>query len=136
MKIARKLTLFTIGGGAYVGLELLYRGRSHISMFGAGGLCFLLIGQLRRFRMPRTVRVGAGAGIITVVELLTGLLVNRDYQVWDYRHQPGNILGQICPMFMALWVPVTVAALGLYQAADTGLDRLSSAIQMKNKTIS
>ena len=135
MKIARKLALFGIGGSAYVGLELLYRGRSHISMFGAGGVCFLLIGQLRKFRMPQTVRVGAGAGIITAVELATGLLVNRDFQVWDYRHQPGNFMGQICPMFMAIWVPVTVAAMGLYNLADAGLDRLMHRRGISDSTI-
>ena len=135
MKIARKLALFGIGGSAYVGLELLYRGRSHISMFGAGGVCFLLIGQLRKFRMPQTVRVGAGAGIITAVELATGLLVNREFQVWDYRHQPGNFMGQICPMFMAIWVPVTVAAMGLYNLADAGLDRLMHRRGISDSTI-
>jgi len=124
MKITRKLTEFCIGGSAYVGLELLYRGRSHISMFGAGGLCFLLIGQLRRLRLPKPARVGCGAGIITAVELLTGLLVNQQYQVWDYRHQPGNFLGQICPLFMALWVPVTAMAMGLYNWVDSGLDKV------------
>ena len=136
MKIARKLALFSIGGSAYVGLELLYRGRSHISMFGAGGVCFLLIGQLRKLHMPQTVRVGAGAGIITAVELATGLLVNRDYHVWDYRHQPGNFMGQICPMFMALWVPVTVMAMGLYRLADAGMDKLAAQLQAGKKTIS
>ena len=135
MKIARKLALFGIGGSAYVGLELLYRGRSHISMFGAGGVCFLLIGQLRKFRMPQTVRVGAGAGIITAVELATGLLVNRDFQVWDYRHQPGHFRGQSCPMFMAIWVPVTVAAMGLYNLADAGLDRLMHRRGISDSTI-
>ena len=35
MKIGKNLSLFCLGGGAYVGLELLYRGRSHITMFAA-----------------------------------------------------------------------------------------------------
>ncbi len=121
MKIVRELTLFGLGGGAYVGLELLYRGRSHISMFGAGGLCFLLIGRLRNLRLPKPAKAGAGAGIITLVELGTGLLVNRDFQVWDYRGQPGNFLGQICPMFMALWIPVSMLAMGLYGWVDRHL---------------
>ena len=129
MKIARKLALFGIGGSAYVGLELLYRGRSHISMFGAGGLCFLLIGRLRSVQIPKTAQVGAGAGIITAVELATGLLVNRDFQVWDYRHQWGNFMGQICPMFSAVWIPVTVAAMGLYDAANAGIDALAAKIE-------
>ncbi len=130
--IAKKAALFGIGGGGYVGLELLYRGYSHISMFGAGGLCFLLIGQLRRLPASPALRAGCGAGIITAVELATGLLVNRQYQVWDYRGQPGNFLGQICPLFMALWVPVAAAALKLYRWADTGLDRLLPPARRKH----
>ena len=125
MTFGKPLALFGVGGSAYVGLELLYRGRSHISMFGAGGLCFLLIGQLRSRSIPGAVKIGAGAGMITAVELVTGLLVNRDYRVWDYRGQPGNFLGQICPMFTALWIPVTAAAMALYGWADAGLDRLA-----------
>ena len=125
MKFGKILTLFGVGGSAYVGLELLYRGRSHISMFGAGGLCFLLLGQLREKSLPGAVKVGAGAGVITAVELATGLLVNRDYRVWDYRAQPGNFLGQICPVFTALWIPVSAAAMGLYALTEAGLNRLS-----------
>ena len=60
MKWGKQLTLFTVGGGAYVGLELLYRGRSHISMFGAGGLCFLLMGALRKKRLPAFARLVGG----------------------------------------------------------------------------
>lgn len=132
MKIGKYLTLFCVGGSAYVGLELLYRGRSHISMFGAGGLCFLLLGRLRRVSMPTPAKIGAGAGTITAVELATGLLVNRDFRVWDYRGQPGNLLGQICPMFMALWIPISAAGMGLYGWAETGLDRLSRVRKHKS----
>lgn len=124
MKIGRNLAMFCLGGSAYVGLELLYRGRSHISMFGAGGLCFLLIGGLGKVSLPRPLQPVAGAGIITAVELGTGLLVNRDFRVWDYRGQPGNFLGQICPVFMALWVPVAMMAMGLYGWADRQMDKV------------
>lgn len=118
MKTVRKLILFGVGGSAYVGLELLWRGRSHISMFGAGGLCFLLLGKLEKLPLPIPARAAAGAGVITAVELGTGLLVNRDYRVWDYREAPGNYKGQICPMFTALWVPVSLGAMGLYRWLD------------------
>ena len=33
------LALFLFGGGAYVLLELAWRGRSHASMLAAGGVC-------------------------------------------------------------------------------------------------
>lgn len=125
MNFLKKTALFCLGGGAYVGLELLWRGRSHWSMFAAGGLCFLLIGEMGKLwpKLPLPVRMAAGAGIITLVELATGLLVNQNYQVWDYRQIPGNFLGQICPAFTALWVPVSGAAIGLYHAADRLLEK-------------
>lgn len=125
MDWVRKSILFGIGGGGYVALELLYRGRSHISMFAAGGVCFLLIGQLDRLRLAWPVKMVCGAGIITCVEFLTGLLVNRNYQVWDYRDQPGNLMGQICPRFMLLWIPLSLLAMVLYRWVSKGLDNLA-----------
>lgn len=105
-----------------MGLELLWRGWSHGSMFLAGGSCFLLLGQLDRARprLPLIGRAAMGALIITSVELLTGLLVNRNYGVWDYRHLPGNFHGQICLPFFFLWLPLSLAAMTLY----THIDRL------------
>ena len=119
MEILRKTALGVMGGGAYVGLEYLWRGYSHGSMFAAGGLCFLLLGRMRR--LPG--RVLLGPAVITAVELATGLLVNRDYSVWDYRAMPGNFLGQICPVYCLLWLPLSLAAMGLYTLAERELDR-------------
>ena len=97
--LLEKSLLFFLGGGGYVLVELLYRGRSHMTMFLAGGTAFLLLGRLEevRPRLPGVLRALAGAGIITLVELFFGLVFNRDYRVWDYRGLPGNFLGQICP---------------------------------------
>ena len=123
MKIWRKAVLFYLGGSVYMGLEVLWRGWSHGSMFLAGGLCFLLIGHLGEMRpvLPLAVRVVLGSGIITMVELAAGLLFNRDYRVWDYRDQAGNLWGQICPMFSLLWIPVSLAAIVLYGLAEKEL---------------
>ena len=114
MKLKRNAALFAFGGSAYVGLELLWRRRSHVSMFAAGGLCFLLLGKLRETKLPDPVKPVAGAGLITAVELGTGLLVNRDHHVWDYRGIPGNFQGQICLPFSLLWIPVSLLGMGLY----------------------
>ena len=124
--ILRKLLLFFFGGSAYVGLEFLWRGRSHGSMFLAGGLCFLLLGKLQntRPRLPWPLRGLVGAGIITAVELLAGLLFNRDYRVWDYRQLPLHFHGQICLPFFILWVPVSLFAMHLYVLAEKALHRL------------
>ena len=106
-----------MGGGAYVGLELLWRGRSHSSMFAAGGICFLLLGELgKQERLPLPAKALAGAAAITAVELVTGLLVNRDHRVWDYRRMPANFKGQICLPYSLLWIPVSAVGLLLHDA--------------------
>ena len=107
--------LFLVGGFGYVGLELLWRGRSHISMFLAGGLCFLLLGQLDRTRLSFSAKCLLGAVVITAVELLAGLLTNRDHQVWDYRQMPFNFLGQVCLSYSLLWIPVSFGAMLLHR---------------------
>jgi uncharacterized membrane protein len=117
--------MFYAGGAAYLSLELLYRGRSHGSMFLAGGVCFLLIGHLNRVdpRLPLPFRALVGAGIVTAVELGAGMAVNRNYQIWDYRDQPLNFMGQICPLFSALWIPLSLVAAVLFQQMERRLDK-------------
>ena len=117
MNLKKQCALFALGGTGYVGLELIWRGRSHYSMFLAGGVCFLLLGRLNR-KLPGPVRAVLGAGIITLVELTAGLIVNRSYAVWDYRDRLGNFLGQICPLYSLLWIPVAAAAQGIYHRAE------------------
>ena len=121
LKFIKKTALFAIGGGVYVGLEMLWRGRSHMSMFAAGGVCFLLLGSMRPLPLPE--RLIWGPGVITAVELITGMLVNRDYAVWDYRAMPGNFLGQICPAYCFLWIPLSLVGTALYTCTEDLLDR-------------
>ena len=125
MGFLRKLWTFLVGGLAYVGLEWLWRGYSHGSMFLAGGICLLAIGHLGEVRpiLPLPARILAGAGIITMVELGMGLLFNRGYQVWDYRTQPGNFLGQICPMYCLLWIPVSWLAVIVYEKMQKRMEK-------------
>lgn len=124
MKIWKNCLLFYTGGTVYLSLELLYRGRSHGSMFLAGGLCFLLIGHLNRVepKLPLPLRAVVGALIVTTVELGAGMIFNRQYQVWDYRDQPGNFMGQICPLFTALWIPLSLAAALLFERMDREIE--------------
>ena len=56
--------------------------------------------------------------MITLVELVTGLLVNRDYHVWDYRKLPLNYRGQICLPFTLLWVPISLLGMDLHKLLD------------------
>ena len=114
MRMLQKVLFFCFGGGLYTLLELLWRGRSHISMFLLGGSCFLMLGQLRHLRLPLWSKTLLGGAGITVGELLTGLLVNRNYAVWDYRKMPLNFLGQICLCFSLLWLPLSLLGMRIY----------------------
>ena len=106
---------FYIGGMLYVLLELLWRGWSHGSMFLLGGTCFVLIGYMDRVKKPLsfTAQMFFGAAVITAMELLTGLIVNcyLGWNIWDYSGQPGQFLGQICIVYILLWIPVSAIAI-------------------------
>ncbi len=112
----KHLILGGIGGLLYIILELAWRGHSHWTMFFLGGVCFILIGAINEqipWCMPLWKQALIGAAVITVLELLTGCVVNLclGWGVWDYSGLPGNILGQICPQYIFLWVLVAVAAI-------------------------
>ena len=121
MKWIKTVGYFCLGGSAYVALELLWRGWSHVSLFVAGGVAFLLLGQLRLVagKWPLLWRGLAGAGVITAVELAVGLVVNREYGVWDYRGMPLNFMGQICAPFCLLWIPISLVAMGIHGKLDS-----------------
>ena len=123
MYFRKKITLFCFGGGLYGALELLWRGRTHWSMLVTGGLCFVMIGQLGKVTPPLSLlpRTLAGAGIITMLELCCGMIVNRSYTIWDYRQMPMNFHGQICLPFTLLWIPVSFFAILLYDKLDKTL---------------
>lgn len=118
MNYAKYPVLFCTGGSVYMLLELLWRGWSHGSMFLAGGGCFLLLGRLDRDRLPLLFRGLAGSLTVTTVELLTGLLFNRSFAVWDYRGLPFNYCGQICLSFSLLWIPLSLSAMVLFRLLD------------------
>lgn len=87
-------------------------------MFALGGLCFVCLGLINEvlpWQMPLWQQVIIGACIITVLEFLTGCFVNLwlGWGVWDYSGMPCNILGQICPQYVLLWLPVSLAGIVL-----------------------
>ena len=110
--LPRELGLFAGGGIAYYLLEVACRGYSHWSMALCGGLCLSAIYHMNRrlYRRPLLLRAALGGGIITSVELVCGLLVNRTLHmgVWDYSDLPFNLLGQICLPFTLLWIALSL----------------------------
>ena len=113
--VRRYSFLFLLGGGIYVLIELLYRSRSHFSMFLAGGLSVVLIRIICGRIKGIVLRCLAGGIIITSVELVFGIIFNLwlGMDVWDYSHLPFNILGQVCPYFTLAWAALSIPALWL-----------------------
>ena len=115
-KVIKPLILFTIGGFLYVMIELLYRGRSHWTMFLLGGLCFLYAGEQNEhtdWDCPLVLQSIKVALVITLLEFLCGLIVNLwlGWNVWNYSNMPFNLLGQICLPFSLLWIIVGTIAI-------------------------
>jgi uncharacterized membrane protein len=135
MRFWKQTVLFYLGGGSYVSLELLWRGRSHGSMFFLGGACFLLIGNLCRllYRCGVLLKALVGAVVITVMELLAGLAVNRDHSVWDYRRLPLNFRGQISLLYFLLWIPVSLLGIFLFRGAQRSLDKKENIFRIPQK---
>lgn len=116
MRMVRPLVLWGIGGLLYVLCELIFRGRSHWTMFLVGGLCFWLIGLINEvvpWDMPLWQQCVLGAVIVTMVEFIAGCVINiwLGWQVWDYSDLPFNLFGQICLPFMVLWLILAAAGI-------------------------
>ena len=87
-------------------------------MFLLGGMCFICIGLINEvipWEMPVWQQIIIGACIVTALEFVMGCIVNLwlGWDVWDYSMLPGNIMGQICPQFFLLWMPMALIAIVL-----------------------
>lgn len=117
LKVCLKLlVLAVIGGAIYVGIEMLWRGHSHPSMFILGGLCFVSIGlinELFPWELGIVWQALIGGTMVTCLEFITGVIVNiwLKLGVWDYSGLPLNILGQVCLPFYFAWVGSSVVAI-------------------------
>ena len=110
------ITVFFVGSAGYSLLEILWRGHTHWTMSLTGGICFLLIYSLdSRLPIPFWLKVILCGILITLIELLVGLLVNRllSWNVWDYSRVPFNLMGQISLPYALLWLLLSAALLPL-----------------------
>ena len=95
MDLRHFFLLLLAGGSVYVCIELLWRGRSHGSMFLCGGLCTVLIGMLNEWApgLPLT------AHILLPARAPRGL--------------PHTFHGQICPQYFCGWLGIALLAVFL-----------------------
>ena len=116
--ILKHAVLALCGGCVYFLIVMAWRGHSHWTMAVLGGVCFVLIGDINEFipwNMPLILQGAIGSGIVTVLELVSGIILNLwlGLGIWDYSNMPFNLLGQICLPFTLLWVALSIVAVAL-----------------------
>lgn len=109
------ILLWTFGGTLYFMLEVIYKtatGEPDRISWTMLVLAVILCVPVERagaelpWHVPLWAQAACCAALVTVTELLAGLIINvwLDMNVWDYSNLPGNLWGQICPQFSAIWL--------------------------------
>lgn len=115
--LKKETIIFLIFGFLYICIELLYRGRTHISMFFVGGLCGVLIGLINDNTPDISLfcQCILGTIIVTLIEFISGCYLNiyLGLGVWDYSHMPFNLLGQVCLPFSIVWMLLSIPVIYL-----------------------
>lgn len=101
------MLLLTFSGYVYVCIELLWRGYSDISMMfcaSIGVIPMIVLNNYYSYELDFAVQMGICSLFATGIEWITGLLVNTDYSIWDYRNMPfASPDGMVCVPYMILW---------------------------------
>ena len=106
--------LWTWGGAAYFLLEVAYksfRGEPERISWTMLVLAMILCVPIERagaemdWDVPLWMQAAGCAALATGTELVAGLILNvwLGLGVWDYSGLWGNLWGQICPQFAAIW---------------------------------
>ena len=112
------LILFNIYGSIYYGLEILFRGYSHISMYILAGVLGVAIGLINEItpRINIWLETLIGTIIATIGEGVTGIIVNNilHLNVWDYSNLPFTFFyGQCNLIFCLIWFILTYIVIKL-----------------------
>lgn len=116
MHLIEYLFLLILGGSIYYGIEIVYRGYSHVAMFFVGGLCLISIGLINEridWNMVFWKQLLLGDVCVLLLEFVFGVIFNIicKMNIWDYSNLPFNLLGQICLLFAVLWIPIIAIAI-------------------------
>lgn len=119
-RVSKHVIRWVIGGLAYMGLELIWRGRTHWTMgLLAAVLCIpldLANEYIIPWDTPLPLQAILGGLTVTGAELSAGLILNvwLGLGIWDYSSLPLNLWGQICPQFTALWCLLSLGMIPLF----------------------
>lgn len=108
------MLLWVFGGTLYFLLEVIFKSvtghpeRISWTMLVVAILLTIPVeraGEQLPWEVPLWLQALCCAALVTAVELAAGLILNvwLGLGVWDYSNLPGNLWGQICPQYSALW---------------------------------
>ena len=124
-QIVNQLTIFIIIGLTYVGIEMIVRGRSDVSMIICAGIIGVIVGLLNDIfscDMLIQSQLSIGAIVATVCEGITGLILVAIYgfnPVWDYSGLCGTFFwGQCNIWFSLIWVGLVFVAILIADSID------------------
>ena len=106
--------LWTWGGATYFMLEVVYKtltGHPEKISWTMLVVAFILCIPVERcgdelpWSCPLLVQAAICTVLVTLTEFVAGLIINvwLGMGVWDYSDLWGNLLGQICPQYTAIW---------------------------------
>jgi len=106
LKLKEYFLVPLFGGIGYSTLEILWRGYTHWTMALTGGIGLLvlyIVAGLTQWGFWK--KCFNSCLCLTCLELMVGTVVNlyMNWHVWDYSDQPGNLFGQICPLYTVFW---------------------------------
>jgi len=145
----KTLLIFLIGFCVYPAIEIIWNTiltpfdyKIFIGLFSMGilgGVLLVVLGHLNEIKIvrekwPTWIQAIVGGCIITLLELVTGLIVNRwlGWKVWDYTEMPFNFMGQICLLYSVFWVILSPLAFWLDDIFRLGYDRLNGRNNVNN----
>lgn len=123
-----RLLMWLLGALGFGLLEVFWRGFTHWTMLCAGALGLAVIDYIDR----ETENLGDWgkawlcALVITALELIIGVAANlyAGLDVWDYSALPLNLLGQICPEYMLIWLALARLMLPLRRRIANSLGEI------------
>nr|DAZ81222.1 MAG TPA: Putative ABC-transporter type IV [Caudoviricetes sp.] len=115
------LLLLTFSGYIYVCIELLFRGRSDITMMFCASICvipMIYLNNIFTYEVDFLLQLILCTIFATFVEYIFGIIFNTNYHIWDYRNMPYNIDGMICLPFSLLWMFIAAWVIPLMDWID------------------
>ena len=108
------MLLWSWGGTVYFLLEVIFKSvtghpeRISWTMLVVAILLTIPVeraGEQLPWAVPLWLQALVCAALVTAVELAAGCVINLwlGWDVWDYTAMPGNLWGQICPQYSAIW---------------------------------